>query len=159
MKLFSDTSLPATACWFLAGGAITAVFSASLAMQATNVGWMYVLAVGMIIPSFTWVVQFTASALFMAPARRPVYWADLGRICVAGSVALLPAGLANFIPGTPLWLSAANVLLSVLTMAVMLFILSARHHHSPRWPVSWCATITVNMGLFLWASHDWWPKA
>ena len=51
-----------------------------------------VLAVGMLVPSFTWAVQLSASGLALSAAQRKLYWGDLGRICLLGSVALLPAG-------------------------------------------------------------------
>ncbi len=150
-------SYPATAAWFLAGGAVTAVFSGSLAKLAAHADVTEVLAVGMVVPCFTWVVQAGASALGMSSGLRRLYWGDLGRICLLGSVALLPAGIYNLCAAAPLlWLSAANVLASVAAMAADLFRRSARHSISPLWPASWCATISVNMALFVWSSWVWW---
>lgn len=153
-------SYTATAAWFAAGAAVTAVFSGSLAVLATNAGLTEVLVVGMLVPSFTWVVQMSASAVVLSARQRRLYWGDLGRVCLVGSVALLPGALVNLcLPGDWLWLSAANVLASVALMAVDLFRRSARHGIAWGWPASWCLTIAVNMGLFLWSSRDWWSPA
>ena len=150
-------SLPATAAWFVAGGVVTAVFSGSLAFLAKHAGMAEVLAVGMLVPSFTWVVQTSASALALPAKQRRLYWGDLGHICLVGSFALLPAAAVNLcVPQPPLWLSAANVLASVALMAADLFRRTARHGIAPLWPISWCLTITVNMMLFLWSSREWW---
>jgi len=147
----------AMAGWFIAGGAVTAVFSGSLARLTSRADLAEVLAVGMVVPCFTWAVQLAASAAVMAPARRRVYWGDLGRVCLLGSVALLPAALANLgLPQPPRWASVANVLASVAVMAVELFRRSAQRGTPLGWPISWCLTITVNMLLFLWASWGWW---
>jgi hypothetical protein len=136
---------------------VTAVFSGSLAQLTSNAGLIEVLAVGMIVPSFTWVVQLSASAIAMTPIQRQLYWGDLGRICLLGSAALLPAAIVNLItPDAPRWVSAANVLASVAIMGVDLFRRSAGHGLAFGWPISWCLTITVNMSLFLWASWRWW---
>jgi hypothetical protein len=153
----SGYSYAATAGWFLAGGAVTAVFSGSLARLTSKADLAEVLAVGMIVPCFTWVVQLAASAAAMNSDRRRIYWDDLGRICLLGSVALLPAALANLaLAEPPRWASVVNVLLSVVLMAVDLFRRSWRHGTHPAWPASWCLTITVNMLLFLWSSWSWW---
>jgi len=150
-------SYPATACWFTAGGLVTAIFSGSLAPAAVQAELFEVLLVGMLVPSFTWVVQTGASAAAMSADMRRVYWGDLGRICLLGSFALLPAAIVNLVwPPAPLWISAANVLVSVVLMAAMLFRLAARHGIAKGWPISWCLTITVNMCLFVWASRGWW---
>src|SRR6478609_3344715 len=107
----AEYSLPATAAWFAAGAIVTAVFSGSLAALAKNATLTEVLVTGMIVPSFTWVVQLSASAAGMRSARRRIYWGDLGRVCLVGSVALLPAAVLNLCrTQTPLSWSAANVL-------------------------------------------------
>ena len=150
-------SLPATAVWFAAGAAVTTVFSGSLAALASNAGLVEVLSVGMLVPCFTWVVQLGVSALLLPVSLRQLYWGDLGRICLLGSVALLPAAIVNLcLPWAPLWLSAVNVLASVALMGADLFRRSARHGIAPGWPLSWCFTITVNMMLFVWSSRNWW---
>jgi hypothetical protein len=150
-------SYAATAGWFIAGGIVTAVFSGSLAVLAVHARWMEVLAVGMIVPSFTWVVQSIASFILLPLAKRRIYWGDLGRICLLGSFALLPAAIANLcVPGVPLSLSIANVLASVVVMAISLFVLSKRHGINLWWPTSWCTTISTNMCLFVWSSRGWW---
>ncbi len=58
---------PATARWFFGGALVTAVFSGSLAVLATEVGLPEVLIVGMLVPSFTWVVQLSAAAVGLPP--------------------------------------------------------------------------------------------
>jgi|SoiMethySBSTD1v2_1073268.scaffolds.fasta_scaffold764425_2 hypothetical protein len=150
-------SYPATAGWFAAGAAITAIFSGSLAALTAKAGLAEVLIVGMLVPSFTWVVQMGASAVGLPGALRRLYWGDLGRVCLLGSVALLPVATINLcLPQAPLWLSAANVLTSVVLMGLALFRLSAGHGIGWGWPISWCLTIVVNMGLFVWSSWRWW---
>jgi hypothetical protein len=156
----SGYSSSATAGWFAAGGAVTAIFSGSLAALTTQADLAEVLAVGMIVPCFTWIVQLAASSIVMTPSDRRLYWGDLGRICLLGSVALLPAAIMNLcIMQPPRWPSALNVLASVVIMAAVLFRRSALHRIRPVWPVTWCLTITVNMLLFLWASWRWWSPA
>ena len=141
----------------LAGAAVTAVFSGSLSALAKHAGLAEVLVVGMLVPSFTWVVQLSASTVGLTSELRRLYWGDLGRVCLLGSVALLPAALVNLcLPQAPLWLSGANVLASVGLMGVDLFRRSARQGIAPGWPISWCLTITVNVGLFVWSSWEWW---
>jgi hypothetical protein len=150
-------SLPATATWFLAGAAVTTVFSGSLAALASNARLPEVLTVGILVPCFTWVVQLGASGLLMPAGKRQLYWGNLGRICLLGSVALLPAAVANIcLPRAPLSLSAANVVVSATIMGAELFRRSAQLGIALVWPLSWCLTITVNMMLFLCASWHWW---
>ncbi|MEP6672061.1 MAG: hypothetical protein ABJF10_23055 [Chthoniobacter sp.] len=147
----------ATGVLFALGGIVTAVFSGSLAVPAVNASLFEVLAIGMLVPSFTWLVQLSASALRMNPTQRRLYWGDLGRICLAGSVALLPGGVFNLLVAKPpVWISAANVLLSVAVMAVYLFRLTGRQGLGWGWAASWCATITLNMSIFAWSSREWW---
>lgn len=150
-------SYAATAILFLLGGLVTAVFSGSLVKIAKHADFPEVLLTGMVIPTFTWAVQLTASGLLLsAPARR-LYWGDLGRICLLGSFALLPAGILNLVaPGSSWWWSSGNVLLSVVIMAADLFRRCAGHGIPWGWPASWCATISVNMTLFYLASRHWW---
>jgi hypothetical protein len=153
----ANYSYPKTAAWFAAGAAITAIFSGSLATKAVHADLPEVLCVGMIVPSFTWVVQMSASAIGLSRALRRMYWGDLGRICLLGSVALLPAAIVNLcLTSAPLWMSAVNVLASVAIMAVALFHLAESHGIASPWPISWCLTIAVNMGLFIWSSWRWW---
>lgn len=153
-------SYPVTAVLFVLGAGVTAVFSGSLTMLAKNAGMTEVLVVGMIVPSFTWIIQLSVSGLCLAPRLRRLYWGSLGRICLLGSLALLPAAAMNLlVTGVPLWLSTANVLLSVAIMAADLFRRSARQGLAPIWPVSWCLTIVLNMALFVWASRGWWGPA
>ena len=157
--LRSDCSYSATAGWFAAGGAVTAIFSGSLARLTTNAGLAEVLMVGMVVPCFTWAVQLVASGIGLSASQRRVYWADLGRVCLLGSIVLLPAALVNLcVPDAPRWLSAANVLVSVALMAAALFRRSVHREIALGWPVSWCLTIAANMMLFLWASWPWWSS-
>ena len=150
-------SLLATAGWFAAGGAVTSVFSGSLAALTSRAGIVEVLTVGMVVPTFTWAVQLAASGIFMSAGQRRLYWGDLGRVCLLGSFALLPAAIVNLtIQEAPRWVTAANVLVSVVLMGGYLFHRSKRHGTAWGWPLSWCLTITVNMMLFLLTSWWWW---
>jgi hypothetical protein len=150
-------SYAAIAGWFVAGAVVTSVFSGSLAALAENAGLTEVLLVGMLVPSFTWAVQLVASGIALPAAQRRLYWGDLGRVCLVGSLVLLPGALINLcLLQPPLWLSAANVLASVAIMGTGLFGLSDRHGIAFRWPLSWCLTIAVNMMLFVWFSRNWW---
>jgi len=151
---------PKTIAWFSAGAVITSVFSASLAVLVTNVELAKVLIIGILVPSFTWVVQLIASGFVLSTAGRRMYWGDLGRVCFIGSVALIPAAVINlWLRQVPLWVSALNVLVSVAIMGRILFQLSAQHQIKSIWPISWCFTITVNMMLFVWSSWGWWRAA
>lgn len=142
---------------FLLGGVVTAVFSGSLFVLTRDVSLIEVLIVGLVVPSFTWVVQATASWFLLPPDARLRYWTDLGWICVLGSLALLPAAAINLLATNPwIWISAANVLVSVAVMAIDLFRRCAAHRVSRWWPVSWCFTICLNMAIFLWTSRHWW---
>ena len=150
-------SYAATAILFALGGLVTAVFSGSLVRMSAHAGFAEVLITGMVIPTFTWAVQLSASGLLLKQDLRRLYWGDLGRICLLGSLALLPAGLLNLIMSAPpLWLSAGNVVLSVVIMAADLFRRTSKYGLSPLWPISWCVTISVNMTLFYLASRHWW---
>ena len=152
----SDVKLLPTAALFAGGALVTALFSGSLAKLTARASFSEVLLVGMVVPSFTW-VQLGASWFALANAARRSYWRDLGLVCLVGSAALLPATIANVVMASPpRWFSAANVLLSVAIMASLLVQLSMAKGRSLWWPASWCATITVNMLLFLWASSGWW---
>jgi len=146
-----------TALLFLSGGLVTAVFSGSLFVLARDVSLTEVLVVGMIVPSFTWVVQCIASALLLPAAMRDRYWRDLGWICLLGSVALLPAAVVNFTMDQPdLRVSIANVLASVSIMGLDLF-RRTKADGTPRgWPVAWCLTISLNMAIFAYSSRHWW---
>lgn len=146
-----------TATWFFAGAAVTAVFSGSLAALTASAGLVEVLAVGMVVPSFTWVVQLSAAGVWLPANQRRLYWGELGRVCLVGSVALLPSAVINMsVSQTPRWLSVSNVLASVVLMGTVLYYRSTRHGIAQAWPLSWCVTITVNMMLFLGISWRWW---
>ena len=155
--MLTDYSYRATAIYFILGGAVTAIFSGSLVRLAHAASPGEVLVVGMIVPSFTWLVHLLASARLLPVDLRRCYWGDLARVCLIGSIALLPAAAFNFLAVAPaLWPSVANVLASVVVMAVCLFALSAAHNISSKWPASWCLTIACNMALFATVSRSWW---
>lgn len=150
-------SLPATILLFFLGGLVTSVFSGSLVKLTSKASFVEVLSIGMIVPSFTWLVHLFASLLCMSPIQRRKYWGDLGRICLLGSLALLPASIFNCgSSNPPAWISAANVLISVAVMSVALFRLSRAHGQSLGWPISWTLTIILNMTLFVLSSWSWW---
>jgi hypothetical protein len=152
-----SVSDPKTAVLFLVGGVVTAVFSASLDVPAVNAGMAEVLGIGMLVPSFTWLVQMSASLLTMPPVMRRQYWYALGRACAIGSFALLPAAIANLtIAGLSPWYSAANVLVCVAVMAIDVFRQCRHAGIGIGWPTSWLCTITLNMSLFAWSSRMWW---
>jgi hypothetical protein len=151
------TSYPATAALFVAGGLVTAVFSGSLYAIAQGVSLIEVLAVGIVVPSFTWLAQLAASSVWLDPQSRRLYARDLAWVCLLGSVALLPSAFANLLlPTAPLSFSVVNVVVSVLLMAALLFLRTVRHGLRPIWPVSWCIFIAMNMSLFAWVSRHWW---
>lgn len=150
---------PEIAAYFAAGGLVTAVFSGSLAVLAKNATFAEVLATGLIVPTFTWAVQLTASWLLMRAEERQIYWGTLSRVCLIGSIALLPAGIFNLLHGSPLlWPSAMNVLASVGIMASEMFRRCDTHKISSWWPASWTATICLNMAIFVFASRHWWSS-
>ena len=152
-----NASYPATVLLFIAGGLVTAVFSGSLYEIAHGVSLTEVLAVGLVVPSFTWLAQLTAAFFWLYRDQRRVYARDLAWVCLVGSVALLPAAIANFlITDAPLALSVANVVASVLLMATLIFLRSVLHGVSVIWPMSWCTFIAMNMTLFAWVSRHWW---
>ena len=126
-------------------------------MLAHNAQLGEVLFVGMLVPSFTWVVQLTASAIGMNSQRRRIYLGELGRVCLLGSVALLPAAIFNLcMSQPPFWISGLNVLISVTIMGTMLYRRTTRIGIASVWPISWLFTILVNIDLFVWASRKWW---
>lgn len=149
----------------MAGALVTGVFSGSLAWLTTQAQWEEVLLIGMIVPTFTWLVQLTAAAVLLPAHQRDRYWAHLGWICLLGSFVLLPVGLVNLVSipdgrfltvaGLRIW-SAAGVLASVAIMAAALFRLTRRDGIPDFWPISWCITITINMTLFVLSSWHWW---
>jgi hypothetical protein len=146
-----------SAAWFMAGGLLTAAFSGSLVRLTTKAGFAEVLAVGMLVPSFTWVVQLGLATIGLAGKARRVYVGALARVCLLGSFALLPAAIVNWCAANPPgWISVTNVLLSAALMGGELFRRTARSGLSPAWPTSWCLTISLNMALFLFASRAWW---
>jgi len=147
----------ATACFFVLGALVTAIFSGSLAVLTRDIGLREVLGVGLVVPSFTWVVQLGASGIMLKSKARSCYWGDLARVCLFGSIALLPAAAVNLtMTHPPAWPSMINVLASVSLMARELFRRSAAHGVSLSWPVSWCVTIGFNILIFCWASRNWW---
>jgi hypothetical protein len=153
----NEPAMGSTILMFLLGGAVTAVFSGSLDFPAANVGFLEVIALGMLVPSFTWIVQLSSSLLTMPSIPRNRYWAALGRACAIGSFALLPAAIANLtIAGISPMYSAINVIASVVAMAWDLFRQCRIAGIAMGWPVSWCLTISLNMSIFVWSSRAWW---
>jgi hypothetical protein len=153
----SSNSYRATALLFIAGGLVTAAFSGSLHEITRDVSLTEVLVVGLVVPSFTWLVQLAAAALGLEDTQRRLYCSDLAWVCFVGSVALLPAAMANFwLVDAPLAFSVMNVVGSVLLMAALIFLRAIQHGLSPIWPMSWCVCIAMNMTLFAWISRRWW---
>ena len=129
---------------------VTAVFSASLKVFFQAVGWREVLIKGLVIPCFTWTVQLLFSAAFLDGTSRLRYWNRLGWVCLIGSIALLPAAFYNFLAAQPwVWISIANVLASVVLMAISLHTLLRRDGFRWQWTLSWVVLIVINMSLYL----------
>ena len=135
---------------FLGSFLVTAVFSASLKVFFQAVSWREVLIKGLVIPCFTWTVQLLLSAVFLDGKSRLRYWTVLGWVCLIGSVALLPAAFYNFRTVQPsVWISIANVLASVVLMAITLHALLRRDGFRWLWTLSWVVLIVINMTLYL----------
>lgn len=146
-----------TALLFLFGGFVTAVFSGSLVVLTRDVSLTEVLVVGLIVPSFTWIVQGAASAMLLPAALRDRYWNELGWICLIGSMALLPAAIVNMTRATPdPRISVANVLASVSIMGLDLFRRAKRAGIPRGWPIAWLITICLNMAIFVVTTRHWW---
>lgn len=135
---------------FIASFLVTAVFSASLKVFFQAVSWREVLIKGLVIPCFTWTVQLLLSAVFLDGKSRLRYWNRLGWVCLIGSIALLPAAYYNFVTVQPsVWISIANVLASVVLMAITLHLLLRRDGFRWLWTLSWVVLIVINMSLYL----------
>jgi hypothetical protein len=135
---------------FIASFLVTAIFSASLKVFFQTVGWREVLIKGLLIPCFTWTVQLLLSAVFLDAKSRLRYWNRLGWVCLIGSVALLPAAFYNFQNVQPwVWVSIANVLASVVLMAITLHVMLRRDGFRWQWTLSWVLLIVINMSLYL----------
>lgn len=135
---------------FVGSFLVTAVFSASLKVFFEAVSWREVLMKGLVIPCFTWTVQLLLSAMFLDKTSRLRYWNRLGWVCLIGSIALLPAAFYNFQTVQPsVWISIANVLASVVLMAVTLHLLLRRDGFRWQWTLSWVVLIVINMTLYL----------
>jgi hypothetical protein len=138
---------------FVLGGIATAVFSGSLVVFFPGQSVWRVLAAGLVIPSFTWDLQLLSSAALLRRDRRLDYWGVLGTVCLAGSVALLPAAAVNALAARPSpWVSVANVWASVLLMAVLHLRLARRAGFPVSWTVSWVVMICLNMAFFWYAA-------
>ena len=117
---------------------VTVVFSASLKVFFQTVSWREVLIKGLLIPCFTWTIQLLLSAAFLDRKSRLRYWNRLGWVCLIGSIALLLAAFYNFLTVQPwVWISIANLLASVVLMAVTLHRLLTRDSFRWHWTLSW----------------------
>ena len=135
---------------FIGSFLVTAVFSASLKVFFQSVSWREVLTNGLLIPCFTWTIQLLLSAVFLDRKSRLRYWNRLGWVCLIGSLALLPAAFYNFLTMKPwVWISIANVLASVVLMAITLHVLLRRDGFRRAWTLSWVVLIVINMTLYL----------
>lgn len=135
---------------FLSSFLITAVFSASLKVFFQAVSWREVLIKGLLIPCFTWTIQLALSAVFLDGKSRLRYWNRLGRVCLIGSIALLPSAFYNILTVQPwAWISIINVLASVVLMAITLHVLLRRDGFRWQWILSWVVLIVINMSLYL----------
>ena len=135
---------------FIGSFLVTAVFSASLKVFFQHESWREVLTKGLLIPCFTWTIQLLLSAAFLDGKSRLRYWNRLGWVCLSGSVALLPAAFYNFLTVKPwVMISVANVLASVVLMAITLQVLLRRDSFRWQWTLSWVVLIVINMSLYL----------
>ena|SRR5689334_17157885 len=135
---------------FIGSFLVTAVFSASLKVFFQALSWREVLIKGLVIPCFTWTVQLLLSAVVLDGKSRLRYWNRLGWVCLIGSIALLPAAFYNFLAMKPsVWISIANVLGSVVLMAITLHTLLRRDGFRWQWTLSWVVLIVINMSLYL----------
>jgi hypothetical protein len=144
--------LARVAALFALSFAVTAAFSASLKVFFPAEPWTVVLAKGLLIPCFTWAAQLLLSSLLLRGARRLVYWEQLGVVCLAGSAALLPAAAYNLAAAAPRpFVSAINVLASVVLMGLLLYVRLRPRGFGARWAAGWVALICVNMALYLYS--------
>ena len=135
---------------FIGSFLVTAVFSASLKVFFDTVSWREVLTKGLLIPCFTWTIQLVLSAAFLDGKSRLTYWNRLGWVCLFGSIALLPAAFYNMLAMQPsVWISVANVLASVVLMAITLHVLLRRDGFRWQWTLSWVVLIVINLSLYL----------
>ena len=135
---------------FIGSFFVTAVFSTSLKVFFQALSWREVLTKGLLIPCFTWMIQLLLSAAFLGGQSRLRYWNRLGWVCLIGSIALLPAALYNFLTMNPwVWMSIANVLASVVLMAITLHVLLRGGGFRWLWTLSWVVLIVINMSLYL----------
>ena len=135
---------------FIGSFLVTAVFSASLKVFFQEISWRAVLIKGVLIPCLTWTVQLLLSAVFLKTQDRLIYWNRLAWVCLIGSIALLPAAFYNLSSPAPwVWISIANVLASVVLMAVTLHFLLRRAGFRWLWTLSWVVLIVINMSLYL----------
>lgn len=145
-------SLVRVAALFALSFPVTAIFSASLKVFFASESWGVVLAKGLLIPCFTWAAQLALSLAYLRGARRVVYWEQLGIVCLAGSAALVPAAVYNYVASSPRpEVSAANVLASVVLMGAMFYGRARARGFRGRWAASWIALICVNMSLYLYS--------
>ena len=145
-------SLVRVAVLFALSFLVTAIFSASLKTFFASESWTEVLGKGLLIPCFTWAAQLLLSVIYLSGTRRVVYWEQLGAVCLAGSAALMPAAVYNYVAASPRpEVSAVNVLASVVLMGAMFYGRVRAHGFGARWAASWIALICVNMSLYLYS--------
>jgi hypothetical protein len=137
---------------FLLSFVVTAVFSFSLKTFFVDESWTQTLSKGLLIPCFTWTVLLVASAIYLTGERRLEYWAQLGVVCLIGSIALLPAAFYNFFAAAPSpAVSVVNVLASVAIMFLTLYARLKARRFDSRWAFGWMAAIVVNMLLYIYS--------
>jgi hypothetical protein len=65
--------------------------------------------------------RIAGSFIALPGETRRLYWLDLGGVCLAGSITLLPAAVINLcVHPAPRWISIANVVVSVVIMGASL---------------------------------------
>lgn len=136
---------------FILSALVTAFFSASLYKFFSQETFSEVLNNGMYIPALTWTLQLIASGILMKGNHRLDYWAQLGTVCLIGSLALIPAGIYNFIVQNPNYIfSVINVLLSVVLMAWEMLRRTKKLGYSTGWAISFVIMIIINMRIYAW---------
>jgi hypothetical protein len=151
-EIIMKSSFKNIAVLFVLSLLVTAVFSVSIKTFFAAESWVLNLSKGLIIPCFTWTVQLILSAFLLRGAERFFYWTQLGKICLIGSIALLPAAFYNFAVDMPSpYISIFSVVLCVVIMCVTLYFLLKPRGYSVLWTIGWTATIIVNMSLYAYS--------
>ena len=137
---------------FTASVLLTAVFSYSLQKFLPGSFVIFSLKT-MLIPCFTWSVLLITAYYRLPKEERMKYFLIAGWVCAAGSAALVPAGIYNFVSARPdVQVSVTSVLLCVILMSFIFYILLSKEKISLRWWFTFNVLIGINMALFYLAA-------